>query len=380
MTSKERVSAATRCQEVDHVPMHIYFRQWHGRRHLNLPCQDERGQLAVFRDRGWDAYLCVDTIVTPSSEVQPEVRYQGDDAGPGECQTWRTTARTLTETLRVTDDWLEVHDVGDYLRLLDDFRSGRHLKVPIETAGDLAALEYLLPIDNPRDVDATIKQHQKKRALADEFQVPLFAFDCAGMDSLIWPFPAEEGILRMCLEPELIHRLLDHVNNAYRQRLELLLDLGVDGIQRRGWCESADFWNPAIYRESARPALEDEIELTHTAGATLVDIKDTGVMPLLPELRTLAFDCRYGADPAQGEGDQDLRTIRSAFLGKALWGGISMPEHPYRCTPEETERAVEKAFADCGKTGFMLGPAASYRDYYSWENLLACGRAWRRLR
>ncbi len=42
--------------------------------------------------------------------------------------------------------------------------------------------------------------------------------------------------------------------------------------------------------------------------------------------------------------------------------------------------SFEEAFAACGRTGFLLGPCSSFRQYYPWENMVACERAWRRLR
>jgi hypothetical protein len=75
-----------------------------------------------------------------------------------------------------------------------------------------------------------------------------------------------------------------------------------------------------------------------------------------------------------------LKRVRSELPGKSLWGGISGPEHLGRGTAEEVEQAVEKAFADCGKRGFILGPGVVFRNYWPWENLEAMERTWRRLR
>lgn len=63
-----------------------------------------------------------------------------------------------------------------------------------------------------------------------------------------------------------------------------------------------------------------------------------------------------------------------------MWGGISGPEHLGRGTPPDTERAVERAFEACGKTGFILGPGVGIRHDWPRENIEACSRAWKRLR
>jgi hypothetical protein len=41
---------------------------------------------------------------------------------------------------------------------------------------------------------------------------------------------------------------------------------------------------------------------------------------------------------------------------------------------------AERAFAACGRRGFVLGPVVGFRCDWPWKNLDACDRAWRRLR
>jgi hypothetical protein len=106
---------------------------------------------------------------------------------------------------------------------------------------------------------------------------------------------------------------------------------------------------------------------------------DSGCVPLLPDLAALDFDCLAGVDPAT-TGGTDLACVRRGLPGKSLWGGISGPLHLGRGTPTEVEAAVERAFAACGRTGFVLGPMVGIRHNWPWENLEACDRAWRRLR
>jgi hypothetical protein len=295
-------------------------------------------------------------------------------------QVWHTPAGALEERLRLTDDWLTANRAVDYLRLDDDFRPTRYVETPLKTSADLAALEHVLPIDNPADVDELKRHYQAARALGDEFGFPVAAVESAGLDWLIWLWPGEEAILRASLETDTIAQLLDHIDAATRRRLEVLLDLGVDFIVRRGWYEGTDFWSPTLFHRLARPALERQISLSSQAGTPFVYLIDSGITPILPELAALQFDCLHGADPVLARVKQDMREIRAALPGKSLWGGLSGPEHLARGTPQATERAVEEAFAACGRTGFLLGPCSSFRAYFPWENLMACERAWRRLR
>jgi hypothetical protein len=160
--------------------------------------------------------------------------------------------------------------------------------------------------------------------------------------------------------------------------LKLLLELGIDGVKRRGWYESADFWSPKIFQEFARPAIEEEIEITHKAGRPFMYIMVTGVMPMLPELASMKFDCLVGPDPAVG--GQDFKKIRDSLPGKTLWGGFSATEHFINRGPQEAEMAVEDAFAICGRRRFILGMECSFRYYFKWENFEAAEKAWKRVR
>jgi hypothetical protein len=134
-----------------------------------------------------------------------------------------------------------------------------------------------------------------------------------------------------------------------------------------------------MFRDLAVPELEWEIQAAKATGAAFVYLMDSGVGPLLSDLARLGFDCLAGVDPATA-GGVDLAEVRRRLPGKALWGGISGPLHLGRGTPAEAERAVEQAFAACGRTGFVLGPVVGFRHDWPWENLEACDRAWRRLR
>ena len=185
--------------------------------------------------------------------------------------------------------------------------------------------------------------------------------------------------MRTIDSPDMIEQILAQVHAAHRRRLKLHLEVGIDGIRRSGWYESASLWSPDLFRRLAVPELEWEIQAAKAAGAVFIYLMDSGVGPLLPDLNRLALDCLKGIDPATA-GGTDLAAIRRALPGKSIWGGISGPLHLGRGSPADVERAVQQAFAACGKTGFILGPAVGFRYNWPWENLEACDRAWRRLR
>jgi hypothetical protein len=369
--------AAIRCEAVDYVPMVLNF--WLSPLHPKLKWKNERERLELYQGRGWDTQVTTPTIVTPSKEVRVDVNYETRGDMTILHQVWHTPAGSLEERLKVTDDWPDGKNVTKFLPLQGDFRTSRYVEFPVKGEDDLPKVEYLFPLENPKDTDEMARRHAEARALADEFEMMLQGSHAAGMDHLLWLYPPEEMVLRVVDNESGAKQLLSQINSAYERRLEVLLDLGVDAVFRRGLYESTDFWSPDNYAELAKPPLETEIQRVHEAGALHLYDMMTGVMPLLPQLANLPFDCLIDIDPAYGAG-QDLKEIRRALPGKSIWGGISAPEHLGRGTPEDTERAVEKAFDDCGKEGFILGPRAGIRHDWPWGNIEACDRAWRRRR
>jgi len=378
MTVKERLLAAIRSEPVDHVPFVPRF--WGDPRHERATWEDERERLAFFARHGWDTATEIWCSIRVAPSVQGEVFHEEDERGPVLRQVWHTPAGDITERLRATDDWPYAQTLTQPLGFLHDFRSARYIEVPFKCADDLVALPYLFPVElTPDDRDGFAHAYRSARALADEFDVAVFADLRPGLDWLIWLFPAQEAVLRTVDSPELIEPLLAHLSEVYRRRFEFLFELGIDGVIRSGWYESASLWSPDIFRRYVVPALEWEIVAAKASGAASVYLMDSGVEPLLADLDRLDFDCLAGIDPATA-GGVDLASIRRQLPGKAIWGGISGPLHLGRGTPDEVESAVESAFAACGKTGFILGPVVGFRYDWPWENLEACDRAWRRLR
>jgi len=381
MSCKERVTAAIHSREVDYVPMiqdfwmpYIIDRKTNTKRAWN----NERERLAIYRDLGWDTKIHVRTHVTPGKDVKTETIYEKDENGTIIHQTWDTPAGKISERLRLTEDWPEAFNRKENIELGHDFRTPRYIEVPFKNSNDLDALEYLFPENNPIDEQMILEQYREKKALSEEFGVPLIVYMDGGMDWFMWLHTAEEAVLLLMDRPEDAKRMLSVISKAKKQRLQMLLELGVDAVIRRGWYESADFWSPEIFKEYAMPELSKDIAMTHSANAGFIYLMMTGIMPLLSDLASLDFDCLCGAEPVLT--GQDQRVLRKSLPGKAIFGGISGPEHLSKGTPENTVRGVEEAFEVMGKTGFILGPGVGFRHDWSWDNMEALDRTWKSLR
>ena len=378
MTSKERVLSAIRSEDVDHVPNG--FRFWRAPRHEMAGWTSERERLATYREWGWDAFVTVGGYIPPGADVEVDLRRESVDGQTVIDQTWRTPSGTIRERLKVTADWPAVQEDRPFVSLQDSFRTSRYVEMPFKGPEDVDAFQYLFPIGDPRQEDKLVQSHRAARELADEFDVPLFANVFSGLNAHLYHYTAEEAVAVVLEQPGMARRMVDHLDAAYSSRAELLLDLGIEGVIRSGWFESMDLWSPKIYREYARPAIEDLTRKVHQAGGVVVYLMDTGIVGLLPDLKEMAFDCLHGADPSLPTDGLELKHLRDSLPGKSVWGGLSGPEHFVQCTPEETAGAVENALGNLGRRGLILGIAVGIRDYYRRENIEACDRTWRRLR
>jgi uroporphyrinogen-III decarboxylase len=263
------------------------------------------------------------------------------------------------------------------LGLLSDFRTPRYIEYPLKDEGDLGALDYIFPVET-NDYEGFKAYYNERRKLADEFNVPLFVYYDAGMDWLMWLFPPEEQIYQVADNPDFIKKLLGRINAAKMKRLEMLLDLGADGIYRRGWYEGADLWNPEIIREFAHPVLEKEIKMTQDAGKVFIYTLDTGAKAIAADLKKLNPDAIIGLDPVQG--DMTVRDVKEVLPDITLWGGFSGPGHFGADSPKVAAEAVREAIGVYGRKRLVLGMACSYRYYYPWENYQAAEDMWKKLR
>ena len=378
MTSKERLLGAMRSEDVDHVPNG--FRFWRSPRHEMARWTSERERLAAYREWGWDAFVTVGGYIPPSADVEVDLRRETVDGETLIDQTWKTPSGTVHERLRVTDDWPAAQGEKPFVSLQDSFRTSRYVEMPFKGPDDVDTFQHLFPIGDQRQEDKLVQSYRGARELADEFCVPLFANVFSGLNAHLYHYTAEEAVVAVLEQPEMTRRMINHLDAAYTSRAELLLDLGVDGVIRSGWFESTDLWSPTIFREFARSSIEDLTGKVHRTDGVVVYLMDTGIAGLLPDLKEMAFDCLHGADPILSTDGLELDALRSSLPGKSIWGGLSGPEHFVQCTPEEMAGAVEKAFADLGRRGLVLGITVGIRDYYRRENIEACDQTWKRFR
>ena len=384
MGSRDRLLAAMRREAVDYVPLQVPFAPLlPGVRKLpaigpeHLRWHDEPGRLRTFDMLGIDKSVDVHTRFSRSPEVRERVWQTQEDGSPYPLlhKEFQTPAGSLSAVIKRTDDW----PWGDDIPFCDDFSPSRYAKPWITDLEDVERLRYVLQPARGAEKDRTAQSYRKARALGQAYDAIVGAGGCTGLDFVCWLCGFEQAVLFALEQPAIVDGLLDLASNIYLPNVELLCELGVDYIERRGYYESADYWSPALYRRFARPLLEREVALVHGAGRPVRYLMCTGIMPLLPQLAEIPFDMLIQIEPALG--GQDQRQIVQA-LGdkKSFLGGISAPAHLQLGTPEEVRQAVREAFEVFGHRGFALGCSAGVRPYFPWENVQAMIDEWKRLR
>ena len=376
MTSRERMLAALRQQDVDYVPCCPSFSasllgpgySWAGRAE-SLP--------QVVSDLGLDAV--VNVSMEPS--WHPDVTATTwRESAPGE--RWPilhkridTPAGPLTAAIRVTDDL----EHPDDLPLHSDWNVSRYVKSWIQTEDDLARYQYVRMPPTDRDIAAAHGEFMERKRLANSLGLATHASIGAGLTHGLQLFGPERAIIYSMDRPELIERFLEIDHAATMRCSEVAAGWGVDIIRRNGFYETCDHWSPGQLRRWLVPRLRREVSAMGSGGAVTTYTVCTGIMPMLDILAELPFDAYHSIEPALG--NQNMHAVAQRLCSKhAIWGGVSGPIHIGEGTPEVARQAVRDAFSVFGSRGLVLSAVPSTRAHWPWENSLAMFDEWRKLR
>jgi uroporphyrinogen-III decarboxylase len=244
----------------------------------------------------------------------------------------------------------------------------------------VACLEHiLLPPRTAEQVEQVRDAFRASKTVADRLQVATLATVGSGLTTALWMFGATELVLLTMDNPGLVERYLALDHRWTLQMIEILIDCGVDVIQRTGFYETCDYYSPALLERLIGKALREQIELTHQGGRPFSYLLYSGLAPMLDYLTGFDFDCLSSLDIAFDS--IDIAAV-NAKLGdrKSFWTGPSNTFHMYADDPEMVREAVRKVFAVFGKTGLVISAVSSVHPMMPWENTLAMLDEWRKLR
>jgi len=287
-----------------------------------------------------------------------------------------TPAGALTTAVNKTDDW--IHE--DHVPFLDDYLIPRYRKPLVTSEEDLPALRYLLAPLGKDDIERFRGESKRAIQFAREQGVIAAGGWGAVVDLACWLCGMEELILLAVDFSDFVHELIGFIFEWNRQRMELILESGVDLFIRRGWHEGTDIWSPRLFREFIFPTLVEDAELAHEHGAKFGYIMTTGMMPIADMIIEAGVDVILGIDPVQGKG-VEMNMVKRKFGGKVcLWGGVNGFITIERGSPEDVKEAVRLALDILAPDGgFILSPVDNVVDTSenTWRNIEMLIKAWR---
>ena len=385
-SSRDRMLAALSCQTPDHPPCSfMIFGALHQRADTYLDFVERE------LDLGLDAFVMLPprppivrndhynlhglpVCFHPEVSIEEEILHPANMPDPIMVKTYHTPAGDLTARVRQTEDWRW----GDHVPFLDDFIIPRSDKFIVENEDDLAAFQYLLEALTPTEIAEFRKTSEPAIAFARERDLLLTGGWGVGADMIGWVHGLETLVYDVYDRPEFIQTLLSMIADWNRQRMGVVLDMGIDLYIKRAWYENTDFFTPRMWKKLILPELARDAELAHKAGSKLGYIITARAMPLLNLIAEAGVDVLIGVDPEAF----DLEETKRALGGKVcLWGGVNGHLTVEHGTPAAVQAEVKTAIDVLGTDGFILSPVDNVREDtpLAMSNVKTLIRSWQEL-
>ena len=400
MTSRERIIAAIKNQDVDHIPLGQLFHSTIMETPKDKQWRNQFERAKVMKDLGLDPVI---DIWMPAPNAPPEIpvrKWMEDDPdGPDPllCAAYETPAGTLTQKVRRTaEDWYHhthyrfmpkwngdahrVIDEYDRIDMMDDFFT-RRFKVPlVKGPEDLDAFEYLLKPPTGGYRDLWIRQAQEAKRIANELGLATQARRVAVGDWFMWVCWIEDFCLEMVSNPEYVSRFYDIVNNYNKQIIDMVLEVEPDIVQYRGWYDTPDYWGVPRYKKILAPRISELGRKVHDGGSLFCVLLTEGYTHYKDILAEMDVDVYLGLEPLAARKSEDLAVVKAALKDKhCIWGGVNACVTVGTRPDAEIDEAVAKATDILGPKGFILNAAMYfYDDDVTWDRFMVFVNAWKK--
>ena len=376
MSSKERIIAAMKRQEVDYIPFLAGYyaqdaplRKGYSWQFPWGPSKREECEYCV-NDLDTDAVVSFRIPeVNPEPDVSSKVWFDNGVI----YKEWTTPSGKLTSSVKYNEMWPYGLDIP--------FRSnhliGHSIKHWVEKEQDVACLKHI--IRPPGNLEKIRFEFMEAKRLADRLQLPIIAYLGYGLTKAMQLVGSTEICMMALDHPGVLDEWLEVDHACTLGIIEIAAELGVDIISRDGFYETCDFYSPDMLENFLGRRLRAEGAAIRQAGMVSTYTINTGVMPMLEYLATLEFDNIFGIDIAF-EG-MDLMKLQETLGDKfSFWIG---PSSVYHIVKDEdlTRQAIRDCFEVFGAgKGFILGPMVSVHATMPWQNTLAMIDEWKKLR
>ena len=369
MTSKQRILATVRREDVDRVPV-CFEGICHGvTRFLADELPDRADRVDRYLELGADAALAVPQPTLPAEALTGRqwTEHPPDEDVPVIGKEYVTPAGTLRQVVRYTPDYdvivgAQHGNIG--VRLFTDHNvpPSRSKTYLVEDPQHLPALAELLRVAGDDEQREYLGRIAEARAFCDARGVLLGGYSLGVGDVLFWMSGIEPVLVWAMTEPESFGEYARIVAEWNYANLERMIDAGTEYVVRRGWYETTDFWNPALFERFLLPPLEAEAELARQAGVTYAYCMNSGVDGLTGLLAGSGIDVLCNLDPMAA--GTDVAMIKRALGGAmTLCGGVNSQHLIVSGTEAEVRAGVAEAVETLGAGGgFILAPGDSIID------------------
>ena len=393
-SSRDRMLACLRHEELDHVPLSIDMHPSYRSGPLT-EAENQFDVVDVLQQMGTDPTI---DIWFPIQAAHPDVKVtywrEKDPEGGGfvRCKQYDTPAGPLRQVVREMDDW----DSPDHmlfsrttcgkrsartpdLEMIDDYNAPRSKEVLIKDERDLEKMEYLFqPLTGQafkqwREEALYAKKEATKRNLL------LHARRTYAGSAVLWLCKPEDFICQMVADPRYVERFLRILQDWQNWALSAVLDIGVDLVSRFGLYDGPSYWGARYFERYLKPLIEEETQSVHQGGALHAHGQSEGLTAYLDVLKDMRVDVLMGVDEVQAKDDFELLK-RELGQQKTLWGGMNSDLTLGTGSEEEISNAICRAIRILAPgSGFVLWPVWSVYHQIPWSQVETLINSWRRV-
>ncbi len=291
----------------------------------------------------------------PDVVITEAVETPAGSADPILVKTYHTPGGDLSTRVQKTEDWRW----GNHVPFLDDYLIPRSQKFIVEAEGDLAPFQYLLAPPKADEIKAFRLDAAQAIKFAKQHDLLTAGGWGVGMDMLGWVHGLNQLVFNVYDRPEFIRDLFAMIAAWNRQRMEVVLEAGIDLFIKRAWYENTDFFTPPLWEKLILPELKRDADLAHSADAKFGYIITASAMPLLDLVIQAGVDVIIGVDPHT----YDLALTKEKTAGQVcLWGGVNGHLTVEQGSQADVKDEVITSLDVLGPDGFILSPVDNVRE------------------
>jgi len=369
MTSKQRLMAAIRHEEVDYVPcsprIWAWLKEYYGnsdwKTHLHAAKEFDFDPTIIISSGIPNYFTATDDSVDGLSDVEIKIEVRDDKNSNIIIRNINTPAGPLREVIRVPKPGHIEYGISPNPMRLE------HL---VKDSSDLEKLKYLFP--DPKKCNILKEYEQIEREVGEDGIVevtinsPLdyHAEEAYGLENIMIDYYERR---------DFIEKLINLFHKNMMTETKAVLEKGVK-IIFGSWflCSMSVGWSPSIYQELFAPLLKEHVDLVHSYGAIYNFYDDGKCMKIIDTLKKCGIDIIETLTPPP-VGDIDLAEVKRR-IGKqvCLKGYIDLLYVIKMGTPDLIKNKVKEAIEIAAPgSGFILGTSDSIRDGTPLKNVRA---------